>query len=107
MRTTEEPSQAVYLLPNFDEYIVGYTDRSAIFDASHTHKLGPRGNVLFNHTIVMEGRVVGTWNRTIKKDEVGVTPVFFAPLDAAEMRAFAASADRYSTFLEKKVALHV
>src|SRR6266566_6659485 len=40
-------SQSVYLLPNYDEYIVGYTDRSAIFDASHTQHLDARGNVLF------------------------------------------------------------
>src|SRR6266568_4047343 len=52
-------SQTVYLLPNYDEYIVGYTDRSAVFDASHTQKLDTRGNVLFQHTIVLNGRIVG------------------------------------------------
>ncbi len=31
-------AQTAYLLPNYDEYIVGYTDRSAIFDPSHTRK---------------------------------------------------------------------
>src|SRR5713101_5545905 len=41
-------SQAAYLLPNYDEYTVGYTDRSAIFDALHTNKLDPRGGLLPN-----------------------------------------------------------
>ncbi len=95
--------QTAYLLPNFDEYIVGYTDRSAVFDASHTNKLDPRGNVLFNHTIVMDGRVVGTWKRTIKKDAVIITPSLFTPLNEAETRAFAASANRYGAFLDRSV----
>jgi hypothetical protein len=98
-------SQAAYLLPNYDEYIVGYTDRSAVFDASHTNKLDPRGNILFSHTIVMDGRVVGTWKRTIKKDAVMITPSLFTPLNEAETRAFAAAANRYGAFLDMSVNL--
>lgn len=96
-------TQSAYLLPNYDEYIVGYTDRSAVFDASHTKKLDPRGNVLFNHTIVLDGRVVGTWTRTIKKDAVIITPNLFIPLNKTETRAFVASANRYGAFLERSV----
>ena len=98
-------SPTAYLLPNYDEYIVGYTDRSAVFDASHTNKLDPRGNVLFNHTIVMDGRVVGTWKRTIKKDAVIITPSLLTPLNDAETRAFAAAANRYGAFLDISVNL--
>jgi hypothetical protein len=98
-------SEAAYLLPNYDEYIVGYTDRSAVFDASHTNKLDPRGNILFSHTIVMDGRVVGTWKRTIKKDAVIITPSLLTPLNDAETRAFAASANRYGAFLDMSVNL--
>jgi hypothetical protein len=87
------------LLPNFDEYIVGYTDRSAVFDASHTIKLDSRGNILFNHTIVLDGRVVGNWKRTMKKDTVILTPSLFTPLNEAETRAFTTSANHYGTFL--------
>ncbi len=96
-------SQAAYLLPNFDEYIVGYTDRSAVFDASRTKKLDPRGNILFSHTMVLDGRVVGTWKRTMKKDAVIITPSLFTPLNEAETRAFAAAANRYGAFLAMSV----
>jgi len=102
---TKDISQSAFLLPNFDEYIVGYTDRSAIFDASHIQKLDARGNVLFNHTIVLDGRVVGTWKRTLKKDAVILTPTLFTPLNKAESRAFAASAHRYGEFLGLSVNL--
>src|SRR6266571_4723834 len=99
-------SQSVYLLPNYDEYIVGYTDRSAIFDASHTQHLDARGNVLFQHTIVLNGRVVGTWKRTLKKDEVILTPSLFTPLTKDETRAFVASAKRYRAFLDTLVNIN-
>src|SRR6266702_7043145 len=45
-------SRTIYLLPNFDEYTVGYTDRSAVFDAADATKFDARGNVL-NHVIVL------------------------------------------------------
>ena len=100
-------SQAVYLLPNFDEYIVGYTNRSAVFNASHTKKLDSRGNVLFNHTIVLDGRVVGTWKRTLKKDTVIITASLFIPLNEAETRALAASANCYGAFLDRSVNVKI
>ncbi len=102
----KELSQTVYLLPNFDEYVVGYTDRSAIFDASHTHKLDSRGNVLFQHTIVLDSQVVGTWKRTLKKDAVILSPSLFTPLTKDETRALAASAKRYSEFLDLSVQVN-
>lgn len=100
-------SQTVYLLPNYDEYMVGYTDRSAVFDALQTDKLDSRGNILFNHTIVLAGQVVGTWKRTIKKGEVILTPSFFTALNTAETDAFAASVNRYGTFLGKPVNVSI
>jgi hypothetical protein len=93
------PVPTLYLLPNFDEYIVAYTDRSTIFDPSHVNRLDARANVLFNHTIVMDGQIVGTWKRTFKGDTAVLTPNFFAPLNAVEQSAFAAAAERYTTFL--------
>lgn len=92
-------SQTAYLLPYFDEYTVGYTDRSAVFDPSHTHKLDSRDNNLLSNTIVLGGQVIGTWKRTIKKDAVIITPNLFTPLNKDETCAFAAAANRYGAFL--------
>jgi Winged helix DNA-binding domain len=98
----QNPSQTAYLLPNFDEYTVGYTDRSAIFDALHTNKLDPRGGLL-THTMVLDGQVVGTWKRTFKKNTVVIEANPLVPLSNAETRAFAASANRYGEFLRMPV----
>ncbi len=102
---TKEVSQTAYLLPNFDEYIVGYTDRSAVFDASHTEKLDARGNILFNHLIVIDGWVVGNWKRTLKKSAVVIELYPFTPLTKAENQAVARAAQQYGAFLDLPVRI--
>ena len=98
----QDPSQTAYLLPNYDEYTVGYTDRSAIFDALHTNKLDPRGGLLTN-TMVLDGQVVGTWKRSFKKNAVVIQANPFTPLSNTETRAFAVSANRFGAFLRMPV----
>jgi hypothetical protein len=101
----KKSSQAAYLLPNYDEYVVGYTDRSAIFDSFHTEKLDDRHNPLFQHTIVINGQIAGTWKRTLKKDAVVIELNPFAPLTKADKRALARAAHWYGNFLDMPVAL--
>ncbi len=102
MSPAQDLSQTAYLLPNYDEYAVGYTDRSAIFDALHTSKLDPRAGLLTN-TMVLDGQVIGTWKRTFKKNIVVIEANPFVPLSNTETCAFASSANRYSTFLHMPV----
>jgi len=95
--------RAAYLLPNYDEYIVGYTDRSAIFDSAHADKLDARNNPLFQHTIVINGHIAGTWKRTLRKDAVGIELNPFAVLTKADRQAVAAAAEKYGAFLKLQV----
>src|SRR5690606_25200860 len=60
-------SQAALALPGFDEYMLGYKDRSLMLDKEHQQAIIPGGNGVFQPTIVIGGRVVGTWRRTVKK----------------------------------------
>ncbi len=98
------PSQPVktnskaYLLPNYDEYMVGYSDRSAIFKVPPTVKLDPRTNGPLNNTIVIDGQIVGTWKRTIKKDVVVIEPSPFAPLTDDQKPGLADAARAYGQF---------
>src|SRR5438552_18653168 len=94
----QDPSQTAYLLPNYDEYTVGYTDRSAIFDALHTNTLDPRTGFLTNSTL-LDGKIVGTWTRTFKKNTVVIEANPFAPLSDDDPCAFAAYANRYGEYL--------
>lgn len=88
-----------HLLPGFDEYLLGYKDRRAVLEARHVLKIVPGSNGVFLPTVILQGRVAGTWKRTVKKDAVVITVSSFKPLKKAEKQAVAASADRCGQFL--------
>lgn len=62
----------IRLLPGFDEYILGYKDRSAVLSPEHAALIVPGNNGVFLPTVVDGGQVVGTWKREIKKNHVAV-----------------------------------
>src|SRR6266487_128997 len=103
----KDPHPAACLLPDFDEYMVGYTDRSAIFDVSHTDKLDSRGSILNQYAIVIDGQVMGTWKRTVKKSEVMVELAPFVTLTDAENQAIIGATQQYGKFLGLPVVLAV
>jgi hypothetical protein len=90
---------SVFLLPGFDEYLLGYTDRRAALDPLHAPKIVPGNNGMFMATLVIDGRVAGTWKRTLRKQAVTVMGLPFAALSDAEERAIAVAAQRYGRFL--------
>ena len=94
---TRPSPPAAYLLPGYDEYLIAYRDRSAALDSKYAGNVG-RGNGLFS-TIVIDGRVVGNWRRTVKKAAVIIELAPFAPLPAAEEEAVNAAIRRYGQFL--------
>ncbi len=51
------------LLPAFDEFLIGYQDRSA--SESALLKKGKNINAIFTSTLTMNGLIAGTWKRTI------------------------------------------
>ncbi len=93
------------MLPNYDEYIVGYTDRSAIFDASHAKNLDARHNPLFNYTIISDGRIIGTWKRTLGKESVSIAPSTFLEPSKSESTGIARASKRFGEFLGLPVEL--
>ncbi len=95
---------AVHLLGNYDEYVVGYTDRDAIFDAVHAEHLDARHNPLFNHAIVSRGAIIGTWKRTVTGDELKIEAKLFHEPGRQEERALNSAANRLSRFLGLKAA---
>jgi hypothetical protein len=98
-RPTKAASPSVFLLPNYDEYTIWYRDHSAVFDLSRRYDL------VYGHILVVDGRVAGTWRRTLKKSEVVIQTTTFAPLSKAQSRAVAEAADRYGAFLGLPVVL--
>jgi hypothetical protein len=57
-------ARGVFLLPGFDEFVLGYGDRSAVLDPRFADRIVPGGNGMFRPTVVSDGRIVGTWRYT-------------------------------------------
>jgi hypothetical protein len=53
----------VVLLPGFDEYLLGYQNRSAVLPPEFASRIVPGSNGVFLPTVVSNGEVVGTWKR--------------------------------------------
>lgn len=103
---TETPgAHNIQLLPCYDEYTVAYADRSDIFDAHLSSRLGARGDVLSAYTLLLDGYAVGSWRRAIKAREVVIEIDSFSQLDEATKQALALAAEQYGTFLQLPVAL--
>lgn len=98
-------SPTAYLLPNYDEYFIGFKDRSAIGEVAQ--KAGIQGNdpALIAHIIILDGQIVGGWKRTLKKDEVLVEASLITKLGKSEQQAVAVAAERFGRFLELPVSL--
>ncbi|HUJ29169.1 MAG TPA: winged helix DNA-binding domain-containing protein [Myxococcales bacterium] len=80
----------VRLLPAFDEYLVGYRDRSAVLDDP---RLVNAGGGMLAPAVVANGRVVGTWKRTLGRKGVLVSARLVRRVDLR------AEAERYGAFL--------
>ncbi len=84
-------ARGVFLLPGFDEFMLGYKDRSAVLDPQHFERVVPGRNGVFKNTVVADGRVVGIWSATTRKGVRTVTPSPFAEFSAAVTRALPAA----------------
>jgi hypothetical protein len=99
----DRTSKGVHLLPGFDEYLLGYQDRSAVLAAEHWQAIVPGNNGVFQPTIVAGGRVVGTWRRKSAPAKVTLTLLPFEPLTTAARKSLSASAAGYGHFLGSPV----
>jgi hypothetical protein len=79
----DDAGDEVLALPGFDEYLLGFKDRSLMLDAEHKQAVIPGGNGVFQSTIVRGGRVAGTWKRSMTKRN---TVVDLRPLTALPER---------------------
>lgn len=69
-------AEGVFLLPGFDEFLLGYQDRRAALPPEFADRIVPGGNGMFRPTVISAGRVVGTWKHLGRgaKRSVAATP---------------------------------
>jgi hypothetical protein len=99
-----DPSPLAHLLPNWDEYTVGYRDRSAIVRPSEADQISrlPFGSMLAN-VVTLGGRVRGGWTRKVGRHEVEVLVQPFGAFSPPEVEAVQEAARRLGRFLERRL----
>ena len=92
----------VLALPGFDEFLLGYTDRSLVLPPEHANKIVPGGNGVFRKTIVAAGQVVGTWDVSRNGGAAVIVPEPFDDVNGlrpAAQKSFELQAAKYRRFL--------
>jgi hypothetical protein len=94
------------LLPNFDEYTVGYADRSAILHPARPFRpeLFSFSSVLAN-VVVLAGQVCAAWRRQPAGEILGIEIRPLAELTPSERKAVEAAVSRLGRFLGRRVQL--
>jgi hypothetical protein len=92
----------VHLLPNYDELLVAFRDRSDGLDPD----LPPPARVaaeILNHVVVRDGLGVGGWRRSEQQGAYRVELNLLVSLDSAERQALSDEIARLAAFLGKPV----
>jgi hypothetical protein len=96
-------SPTAYLLPNYDEYFIGFKDRSAIAKVAEQGKVKKDDPAFLAHIIILDGQVVGGWKRILKKDSVKVQASLITKLTILEEEAVRQAAENFGVFLQLPV----
>jgi winged helix DNA-binding protein len=103
MRPTADVARPiVHLLPNYDELLVSFRDRTDAMDPG----LPPPARVaqvILAHVIVRDALVVGGWRRIDEGSSVRIEPDLLVPLDASSQLALAGAVQRFETYLGRPV----
>lgn len=100
---------AAWLLPNFDEFLVAYKERSAVLGQG---PIDPRETLA--HTVIIDGRAVGTWKARPERPTSGppgarpAVSIAVAPrvtLTRADWACIRQAADRYGRFTGRGAAV--
>jgi len=102
---THEPTekfQSTFLMPNYDEYAIGYKDRSAVLGEKTNTGNVKIDNPIFNHALIVDGIAAGTWKHTIKGNKTLVETTPPKPLSKTKQQAVAKAVKRYLEFVDRK-----
>jgi hypothetical protein len=93
----KDPLKSVYMLPGFDEYILGYTDKSKSLDPRYYEQVLKNG--IFSPAVVYKGEVTGTWKRIYKKEKVHIKLDYFEKGHIPNDKDIFAACKKYAKFM--------
>ncbi|HEX9565939.1 MAG TPA: winged helix DNA-binding domain-containing protein [Gemmatimonadaceae bacterium] len=103
--TSDRRAASAHLLPNYDEYFIGYKDRGAIGRRLRSVKAVTGGNALIAHVVVVDGQLAGGWRRTVGRGAARVSLELLTALTAAERNRIATQVRRLGSFLGETIDL--
>lgn len=71
-------SKVVHLLPAYDEYLIGYKNRSEVLDEKYYPKAFNRWGI-FYPVVLYQGHIVGNWSKTEKGNRKSIRISCFEP----------------------------
>ncbi len=98
-------TDSVHFLPAFDEFLISYKDRTASIPVTHQPNAFTR-NGIFKPVIVANGKVVGTWKRTLKGDTVVIETGYFGTVKKAQKKELLRAAELFGAHMERKVIIN-
>jgi hypothetical protein len=94
------PHDTIAVLPAFDEYLLGYKDRSQMATPAQLAAIVPGNNGVFQPTVVQNGKVVALWRRVTGKAATTITVTPFGRVPRARVEA---AFEPYAHYLEQPV----
>ena len=96
-RTRGKVSGRLHLLPSYDEYLLGYKDRTDVLPKEHYPKAFTN-NGLFYPVILHEGQVIGNWSKSAKKGSASIECSWFRSNDCVDETVLNQEKDKYMRF---------
>jgi hypothetical protein len=101
-RSAPAPSElrTAQLLPNYDEYFIGFKDRSAIGARIRSLELVTGGTALIAHIVCLDGQIAGGWRLRNVKGKYELDFNLLVTPGAAESKRIRAEVARLGRFLQ-------
>ena len=98
---------SAHLLPNYDEYFIGFRDRSALQGRVAASKIDVPAGVFLTHVVVVDGELVGGWKRSVVGGTVIVEVRLVVDVPRRAMSQVHAQVKRYGEFLGMPVEVEI
>jgi hypothetical protein len=94
--------QSTFLMPDYDEYGMGYKDRSVLINDKIKMHYQRDGSTAYNRWIVVDGKIAGTWKKIEKGKRTEADISIFGPMSKAKSSEVNRCVRRYAAFFNKE-----
>jgi hypothetical protein len=104
-RVSRKTTPTVCLLPAYDEYLLGYKERSVVLDPRFDKK-AVSDNGVFRAVILLDGQVVGIWKKSLRKNSIKISTSTFKTMKKTEYQALESAVESYGKYCNTPAELN-